>query len=154
MATGPYDQGWVSRHCRISQCFLQIIKCTDDKCCSSFQTKWLKFFPDWFLPAPVLIRQDPGDHTVPPPNQTKLPNHFPDLWEVLLSITCYPEANKILFPTTCSVQWLLMASCWTEDSHLRHISTMMREMGWGGGGLKTEDFSLDVTYGWTFCIFL
>lgn len=24
----------------------------------------------------------------------------------------------------------------------------------GNGGLKSEDFSLDVTYGWTFCIFL
>ena len=24
----------------------------------------------------------------------------------------------------------------------------------GNGGLKSEDFSLDVTYEWTFCIFL
>ena len=30
------------------------------------------------------------------------------------------------------------------DSHLRHISTR----GEGGGGLKIEDFSGDVIYGW------
>ena len=30
------------------------------------------------------------------------------------------------------------------DSHLRHISTR----GEGGGGLKFEDFSGDVIYGW------
>ena len=42
--------------------------------------------------------------TVPPPNQTKSSDHFPDLWSGLLLITCYPNANTKFFPTTCTVQ--------------------------------------------------
>ena len=40
----PYEESWVSKHCLISQYFLQIVKCTDDKCCGPFRTNWFKIF--------------------------------------------------------------------------------------------------------------
>ena len=67
----PYEHSWVSKHCRILQYFLQIVKCTDGKCCGPFRTNWLRAFPNRFLSAPVQFRQDPGDPTVPPFSQVK-----------------------------------------------------------------------------------
>ena len=98
MGAVPYDEGWVSRHCCISQCFLQIIKCTDDKCCSLFQTKWLRIFPNQFLPALVQIRQDPGGPTVPLPNQIKSSDHFPDLWKRIAINNLLPKSQYEFFP--------------------------------------------------------
>ena len=46
----PYEESWVSKHCRISQYFLQIVKYTDDKWCGPFvQTDSEYFQIDSFL---------------------------------------------------------------------------------------------------------
>ena len=77
----PYEESWVNKHCRILQYFLQIIKCTDDKCFGPFCTNWLRIFPNRILPASVQFRQDPGDPPVSPVSQVKTTDRYADLWQ-------------------------------------------------------------------------
>ena len=42
----PFEESWVSKHCGISQYFLQITKYTDGKCCGPFRINWLRIFPN------------------------------------------------------------------------------------------------------------
>ena len=47
------SEEWKSKHVRESQYFLQIVKCKDSKCCSSFHLSYLKVVLDRFLPLPI-----------------------------------------------------------------------------------------------------
>ena len=49
------SEEWKAGHVRQSQYFLQIVKCTDEKCCSRFQSSYLKVVPDRFLPPPIPV---------------------------------------------------------------------------------------------------
>ena len=49
------SEQWKACHVRQSQYFLQIVKCTDKKCCSSFKSFYLKLVPQRFLPPPLPI---------------------------------------------------------------------------------------------------
>ena len=49
------SEGWKACHVRQSQYFLQTVKCTDPKCCSSFQSSYLKVVPKRFLPPPLPV---------------------------------------------------------------------------------------------------
>ena len=49
------SEAWKAKHVRQSQYMLQIVKCTDEKCCAPFRTKYPQFFPDRFLPPPIPI---------------------------------------------------------------------------------------------------
>ena len=51
---GTNSEEWKACHVRQSQHFLQTVKCTDLKCCSSFQSSYLKVVPKRFLPQPLL----------------------------------------------------------------------------------------------------
>ena len=50
---GMKSEEWKACHVRQSQYFLQIVKCTDPKCCSSFQSSYLKVVPKRFLLPPL-----------------------------------------------------------------------------------------------------
>ena len=52
---GMKSEEWEACHVRQSQYFLQIVKCTDPKCCSSFQSSYLKVVPKRFLPPPLPV---------------------------------------------------------------------------------------------------
>ena len=52
---GTKSEEWKACHVRQSQYFLQIVKCTDPKCCSSFQSSYLKVVPKRFLPSPLPV---------------------------------------------------------------------------------------------------
>ena len=52
---GTKSEEWKACHVRQSQYFLQIVKCTDPKCCSSFQSSYLKVVPKRFLPPPLPV---------------------------------------------------------------------------------------------------
>ena len=52
---GTKSEEWKACHVRQSQYFLQIMKCTDPKCCSSFQSSYLKDVPKRFLPPPLPV---------------------------------------------------------------------------------------------------
>ena len=52
---GTKSEKWKACRVRQSQYFLQIVKCTDSKCCSSFQSSYLKVVPKLFLPAPLPV---------------------------------------------------------------------------------------------------
>ena len=52
---GTKSEEWKACHVRQSQYFLQIVKCTDPKCCSSFQSSYLKVIPKRFLPPPLPL---------------------------------------------------------------------------------------------------
>ena len=52
---GKKSEEWKACHVRQSQYFLQIVKCTDPKCCSSFQSSYLKVVPKRFLPPPLPV---------------------------------------------------------------------------------------------------
>ena len=79
----PYEESWVSKHCCILQYFLQIVKCTNDKCCGPFHTNWLRIFPNQFLPAPIQFRQDPGGPTVQAGQFLENPGKRNLSWKVL-----------------------------------------------------------------------
>ena len=49
------SEEWKACHVRQWQYFLQIVKCTDPKCCSSFQSSYLKVVPKRFLPLPLPV---------------------------------------------------------------------------------------------------
>ena len=49
------SEEWKSKHVRESQYFLQIVKCKDSKCCSSFRSSYLKVVKDKFLPPPISV---------------------------------------------------------------------------------------------------
>ena len=51
----PIFKEWKACHGWQSQCFLQIVKCTDPKCCLSFQSSYLKVVPQRFLPPPLPV---------------------------------------------------------------------------------------------------
>ena len=52
---GTKSEEWKACHVRQSQYFLQIVKCKDPKCCSSFQSSYLKVVPQRFLPPPLPV---------------------------------------------------------------------------------------------------
>ena len=49
------SEEWKAKHVRESQYFLQIVKCTDQACCTPFQSSYLKIMKDRFLPPPVPV---------------------------------------------------------------------------------------------------
>ena len=46
---------WKACHVRQWQYFLQVTKCSDEKCCSSFQSSYLEVVPERFLPVPIPV---------------------------------------------------------------------------------------------------
>ena len=52
---GTKSEEWKACYVRQSQYILQIVKCTDPKCCSSFQSSYLKVVPKRFLPPPLPV---------------------------------------------------------------------------------------------------
>ena len=52
---GTKTEEWKACHVWQSQYFLQTVKCTDPKYCSSFQLSYLKFVPKRFLPPPLPV---------------------------------------------------------------------------------------------------
>ena len=50
------DPGWVSKNCLQYRYCLQIVKCCDIACCSTFETNWLTVFNNHFIPFPAIYR--------------------------------------------------------------------------------------------------
>lgn len=48
------SQMWLTKHVRVSQYLLQIVKCDNKKCCKKFRSNWLSIV-DTFLPPPIRI---------------------------------------------------------------------------------------------------
>lgn len=53
----PIDQEWFSKHVRTSQYCTQIVKCTDELCCSPPRSSYFSVIPDRFLPPPIPLLQ-------------------------------------------------------------------------------------------------
>ena len=51
----PATVGTKACHVLQSQYFLQLVNCSDEKCCSSFQSSYLKVAPERFLPPPIPV---------------------------------------------------------------------------------------------------
>ncbi|EFX64643.1 hypothetical protein DAPPUDRAFT_117997 [Daphnia pulex] len=51
------DQNWFSEHVRISQYFLQIVKCNNLSCCTAPRSSYFSIVPSRFLPDPVPLCQ-------------------------------------------------------------------------------------------------
>ncbi|CAF4429663.1 unnamed protein product, partial [Adineta steineri] len=49
----PENLLWSSKHIRQSQYLLQIIRCTDNKCCTPWRSYYFQFVQDRFIPAPI-----------------------------------------------------------------------------------------------------
>ena len=77
----PINETWVATHYRMSQYFLQIVKCTKCECCGELRTSWLKLFPQRFLPAPVLLRHSGEGTEVPSVNDARPTDCFLGLWK-------------------------------------------------------------------------
>ena len=83
---------------RISQRFLQIVKCTDEKCCDPFQKNWFNVFPGRFLPTPVQFRHSTGGPTDPFGTQAKSTEHFADLWKCMAINKLVPQNDYEVLP--------------------------------------------------------
>lgn len=114
------SQEWLANHVRASQYFLQIVKCTNEECCSPMVSALRTILPNGFLPAPVAVSNDCGlqaDATsstflslfqsmtvnLKPNgfenNQTVPYDYFcPSVSEHILKRTC--NACKLYFPST------------------------------------------------------
>lgn len=53
------DEKWKINHVRSSQYFLQIVKCSNQSCCSPPRSSFFDIFHDQFLPAPISFTYDP-----------------------------------------------------------------------------------------------
>ena len=51
---GRKSEEWKACHVRQSQCFEDIVKCADPKCCLSFQSSYFKIISKRFFPPPLL----------------------------------------------------------------------------------------------------
>ena len=69
------EVNWVARHVRQSQYFLQIIKCDDSGCCRPWRTSWKNYFPDRFLPGPVVLTHSTAGLSIPEPESVKDQTH-------------------------------------------------------------------------------
>ena len=97
LLTSGYDEGWVYRHCRISQYMLQIVKCEDPDCCSQMRTVWKSVIPSGFLPAPAPINIEKGV-SVPVKQNTKKTDKYPNHWKRLAITDLVPYTGFIHMP--------------------------------------------------------
>lgn len=56
---------WCDRHVIQSQYLLQILKCSDEKCCKKRRSSIFKFLSEKGLPAPVPLKQTPDGLKIP-----------------------------------------------------------------------------------------
>jgi len=59
------DMTWRRVHVRESQYFTQIVKCFDERCCSSPRSDYFKIMPQRFLPPPLPLLQSANGLTCP-----------------------------------------------------------------------------------------
>lgn len=59
------DMVWRAKHVRESQYFTQIVKCTDEKCCTRARSDYFKIVPQRFLPPPLPLLQTTNGLTCP-----------------------------------------------------------------------------------------
>lgn len=88
------DEKWKMKHIKSSQYFLQVVKCSDESCCSSPRGSFLDFFPNRFLPSPVPLKYDPKLKIA---NQKDTNVHFCTLFQNL-SIA---GSNDMPYDTNC-----------------------------------------------------
>ena len=89
-----YEEQWVTKDCPVSQYFLQIVKCTNEKCCDPFRTN----FPGQLLPATVQFRQNSGGPAVLLGPQAKSTDYFSDLWKCIAIYKLVPQNNYEVQP--------------------------------------------------------
>lgn len=118
------DEKWVATHVRQSKYMLQIIKCTDDTCCTPFKSNWLYMFPMRFLPCPAISEFTPrGREPILPSNIGPKHQFLPLLQRLLLcdemlkvpeicseapfDLYCPSMQGSLLecICPTCGVQW-------------------------------------------------
>ena len=84
------SEEWKSVHVVQSQYMLQIVKCSNEKCCKPFRTNFLEYFPNRFLPPPIPIVATPSGLAV-----SSEKGHFGDLFQALffckLSNGCFDQ---------------------------------------------------------------
>ena len=84
------SEEWKSVHVVQSQYMLQIVKCSNEKCCKPFRTNFLEYFPNRFLPPPIPIVAIPSGLAV-----SSEKGHFGDLFQALffckLSNGCFDQ---------------------------------------------------------------
>ena len=91
LLTSGYDEGWVYRHCRISQYMLQIVKC------SQMRTVRKSVIPSGFLPAPAPINIEKGVNA-PVKQNTKKTDKYPNLWKRLAITDLVPYTGFTHMP--------------------------------------------------------
>ena len=71
------DAQWVANHVRQTRYNLQTVKCRNTACCEPFQTNWMDFFPDRFIPIPAVYEyKSNGQVAVEPSIYVKNPKKF------------------------------------------------------------------------------
>ena len=94
----PINEAWVTKHCRILQYFLQIVKRKQWECCGDFRTSWLRLFPERFLPASIPIRPPCEGPVVPTIKDTLPTDCFPCLWIRKIADPLVPERKYSVLP--------------------------------------------------------
>lgn len=74
------DQKWYDVHVRTSQYLTQIVKCTDNKCCSKPRSSYFSVITDIFLPAPLPVVQTSEGLQIPERTTDGASYKFPSLF--------------------------------------------------------------------------
>ena len=74
------DQKWYDVHVRTSQYLTQIVKCTDNKCCSKPRSSYFSVVTDRFLPPPVPVVQTSEVLKIPERTIDGASHKFPSLF--------------------------------------------------------------------------
>ena len=99
----PVDEKWVASHCRISQYFLQIVKCSDIACCGELRIKWSSVFPNRFFPAPLQFRISSVGPIVLCASDIKKYDRFANLWKTIALSNLVPrkQTRNLPYDTFC-----------------------------------------------------
>ncbi|CAF4890528.1 unnamed protein product, partial [Rotaria socialis] len=126
--TNDIDLNWLQLHVRQSQYLLQIIKCNDLNCCSSWRTNYPKVISQRFLPPPCPFKYSSNGLCVAELNDKD--GRFVDLLQRLILNNIVPAINMVydyacpsvqneLAKLTCPVCFLYHASIATMTRHKR-----------------------------------
>ena len=74
------DQKWYDVHVQSSQYMTQIVKCSDNKCCSKPRSSYFSVVTDRFLPPPLPIVQTSEGLKIPERTTDDASHKFPSLF--------------------------------------------------------------------------
>ena len=120
------DAAWVATHVRQSQYSLIIVKCDVSSCCRPWRSSWKKYFPQHFLPGPIVLSHDADGIGIPDPDTARsIPKpYFSSLAQRLGYVS---QRFQRMVPSTCIVRPFQMQRSRSEPATFAEFVTHHRQ---------------------------